>query len=181
MALLTLVLVIGATKVVSSDEGNRTANLMAVLNGALPRRLFDGLDGDILALSSFDTKAWTASTKKIRWRSLLHRRQATYRYDSSTTENPQKASKVRWRVEQAVDRIAELANLERPDLNYTGAEWWPQVVAPNTGIYFHFDSDAGFHSHYMSSAAAGLAGLRKRASPEGGLALVPETSAVIVF
>ena len=52
------------------------------------------------------------------------------------------------------------------------------MVAPNTGIYLHFDSDAGFHAHYMASAATGLAGLRKRASPEGGLALVPGTSAV---
>jgi hypothetical protein len=46
-------------------------------------------------------------------------------------------------------------------------------------MFLHFDSDQGFHSHFMASLLKkGNTSRRKRAGPGGGLDLVPDTSAV---
>jgi len=50
-------------------------------------------------------------------------------------------------------------------------------------MFLHFDSDQGFHSHFMASLLSKRGGTatssrRKRAGPGGGLDLVPDTSAV---
>jgi hypothetical protein len=136
---LLLLRLFGATEL--GDSGQLTPprldDLVTVLDSALPDQLFRGLDREIMAMSSFDTNEWTASTKKIRWRKVLlsgggssrsllpstitHTSNSGDEASSSKSSSSSgsrdhlgtPAAAARWRVEQVVDYIAALANAER--------------------------------------------------------------------